>query len=257
MESISNAKRPTVDLGTGNIIDDVWRSWSYINQNGEKVSGEYNIIEPISDYFAIPSDSKDYDNIHYIVGRYDKSSKYLGIVAVKRDENGLIIPNSDTLVVPYLYNRIEFGGLKTVIASIPVNGYRQYTYVDLDPNHKSYGKQLVPMRLTEASAFKECDNEFEGFAKCRYKGKVGYISRNMRPIYEDIPSHMLEKLMVDELSIPSPNIDNIINTAIMLHKIKEQYGDFDEVLKTELVLKEMGLGIEKDNSNNYTKKKNN
>ena len=48
---------------------------------------------------------------------------------MKRDENGLIIPNSDTLVVPYLYSQFKLGGLKTVIASIPVNGYRQYTYV--------------------------------------------------------------------------------------------------------------------------------
>ena len=68
---------------------------------------------------------------------------------------------------------------------------------------------------------------------------------------------MLDQLMVEELSSPSLNIDKITDTAIMLHEIKKQYGDFDVVLKTELLLEEMGLGTKKDNSNNYVKKKNN
>lgn len=257
MEFIKNAEKPKIDIETGNVVEGTWFYWSYICQDGEKVTDEYASIESVSDQFQISPGSKDYDNRHYIVGKYDGCHKYYGVMALERDQNGLIIPHSDTLVVPYLYSNFEFGGLKTLIASIMVKGYPHYTYVDIDPKSRSYGKQLVPMLLTEASAYKESNNEFKGFARCRYKGKVGYLPRNVFPIYEDIPSRMLSSLIVKRISSTVAEANKISKTALALQEISAQYGDFEDVIKADKLLKELGIGVEEEAPKQYIKNKKN
>lgn len=110
-----------------------------------------------------------YDIIH---GEYEIKKPKLkwGIIRLNRDDNGLIIPMAETLVVPYLYDRISGNNLKSATAYCG----NKLTYLDLDRNSWNYGRQLVPCVLQRAVPFSV---EYDGFAECCINGIVGFLPR--------------------------------------------------------------------------------
>ena len=98
-----------------------------------------------------------------------------GIIRLKRDKEGNVVPFQERLVVPVVYDRISENNNKTITA---YNGDKM-TYVDLDPKSSNYGMQLVPAKLTHAEPF---DLEHEGFARCGNNNVEGFLPRNNTPI---------------------------------------------------------------------------
>ena len=144
-----------------------------------KLSKDYYYMEPIYD---------DGVEDHYIVCDV-KSSQFLeyeedfdssklsfkyGIVALQRDEQGNIIPMAEKVVVPILYDEISENNMRTVTAQ--ENGL--LTYIDINPESKNYGKQLVPLILAHAVPF---STEYEDFAECSVGDVVGYLPRDCKP----------------------------------------------------------------------------
>lgn len=157
------------------------------NQNHKIISQEYecmldlgndhfavcDIVEDIQ-YFTNPESAHDryYDILHE---EYEISNSKLkwGVIKINRDEKGNIIPKSETMIIPYLYDRISENNLKT--ATLYYNG--KLTYLDLEEESENYGQQLVPCILEHAVPF---GTEYDGFAQCSINGVTGYLPRNCR-----------------------------------------------------------------------------
>lgn len=155
------------------------------NEDDEIISHQYECMLDLgSDHLAVckivddirylmdghSADDRYYDIIH---GEYEIKSPKLkwGIIRLNRDERGLIIPGAETLVVPYLYDRISENNLKSATAYCD----DKLTYLDIDRTSWNYGRQLVPCILEHAVPFSVQHN---GFAECSINGIVGFLPRN-------------------------------------------------------------------------------
>lgn len=117
----------------------------------------------------------DFDYYPHIQGK-DKIETKLkwGIIRINRDESGKIIPGGETLIVPYLYDKISSNNSKTATAY----HNKKLTYIDIDIQSENYSMQLVPCILEHATPF---DIQYKGFAECSINGIVGYLPRNCKP----------------------------------------------------------------------------
>lgn len=183
------------------------------DKNGRCLSKQYYYIKDLEDdhyavceikndlfYFSSELDSdmlsaKNYDLI---------SSLKWGIIRIKRNKEGNIIPLSEEIIKPCVYDKIICGNQHTAIASN--NG--KYTYIDLDRNRHSYGNQMVPCVLENLADF---NTSYNGFAKCIIDGFEGYLSRNWSPrIYIDKNDLLTEeqvKTLVNYLNIKGDVLD--------------------------------------------------
>lgn len=116
-----------------------------------------------------------------------------GVIKLKRQKNGKIIPFAEEEVVPIIYDRIILGNLHTLICSN--NG--KYTYVDFAKESKNYGKQIVPAVLDYALPF---NIPYQGFAKCSLNGITGYLPRNFPYVTNLKPSALLTEDQVQNIS---------------------------------------------------------
>ncbi len=164
------------------------------NEDDEIISHQYYCMVFLGDdHFAVCdliSEVKffsDYNEYDIIKGEYETTTPEMkwGVIRVNRDNAGKIIPGAEKMVIPYLYDRISSNNLKTAT----VESNNQFSYLDLDINSNSYGKQLVPCVLNHAVPF--CVR-YEGFAECSINSVVGYIPRNCR-VKESIESNELLK----------------------------------------------------------------
>lgn len=157
------------------------------NENDEIISHQYECMLYLGyDHFAV---CKVMEEIKYYMDGYCADDRYYGIIQneydicnsklkwgiirVNRDENGSVIPGAETMIIPYLYERISENNLKTATAYS--NG--KLTYLDIDRDSENYGQQLVPCILDHAVPF---STQYDGFAECSIKGKTGYLPRNCK-----------------------------------------------------------------------------
>lgn len=184
---IVKEKIATIFIGKdGNWHHDTERSRYVLeNKEGETISHQYACMISLGDdHFAVCNPISEVkfplgdDYYDIIKGEYTTTSTLKwGIIRVNRDEKGLIIPGGETLVVPYLYDRISSNNSLTATAYNNDN----LTYIELDQKRSNYGKQLVPCLLEQAVPF---DIQIEGFAECTIDGINGYVPRNCIGISE-------------------------------------------------------------------------
>lgn len=149
------------------------------NENREIISHKYYCIIFLGDdHFAVCDIRNDIrlfttcNEYDIITGNYEITPKIKwGVIRVIRDKEGKIIPKAEVEVIPYIYDRISENNLKTATAM----NDGKFTYLDLDINRLSYGKQLVPCVLNHAVPF---STHYKGFAECSIDNVVGYLPRN-------------------------------------------------------------------------------
>ncbi len=153
------------------------------NTSGDVVSQGYLCMVSLGDdHYAVCDLISEsnlcgyYDEYDIINGDFKTTAPKMkwGIIRLSRTKSGNIIPRAEVFVVPYIYDRISSNNSKT--ATVQFNG--KYSYVDLDIERDSYGKQLVPCILEHAVPF---DVDIEGFAECSIEEKVGYLPRDTKP----------------------------------------------------------------------------
>lgn len=152
------------------------------NEDDEIISHQYYCMIFLGDdHFAVCdliSDVNfwaDYNEYDIIKGEYEATTPKMkwGVMRINRDDSGSIIPGAETMVVPYLYDRISPNNLKTAT----VQSDNGFSYLDLDISRSTYGQQLVPCVLNHAVEF--CV-KYEGFAECSIHNIVGYLPRNCK-----------------------------------------------------------------------------
>lgn len=167
----------------------------FLKSDDERVlSKEYYCMEPLgNDHYAVASlvDMSDVIDYDYYYSQSEKNEVKTvlkwAIMRVNRDNKGNVICGYESLVTPYLYDRITTNNLLTATV------YNNYflTYVDLDPTSENYGKQLVPCILEKAVPF---NLTYEGFAECSLSGKtMRYLPRNCRIQDEIYTSSLLSE----------------------------------------------------------------
>ena len=68
---------------------------------------------------------------------------------------------------------------------------------------------------------------------------------------------MLSSLIVKRISSTVAEANKISKTALALQEISAQYGDFEDVIKADKLLKELGIGVEEEAPKQYIKNKKN
>lgn len=172
---------PVIDKDGNVNYETATHKWCLQDNNGTRISNNYLYIQSM------------FDDEHYIVGdlvtsqfgmdyqfmfdEFDKRQVFVkyGIICLKKDEEGKVIPMAEKLVVPMIYNEIIRNNLNTAIAYAN-NGH--VTYIDLEKKSRYYGQQLVPAVLDYAEKF---SLQYEGFAECSLNGVIGYLPRNCKP----------------------------------------------------------------------------
>lgn len=152
------------------------------NDEDEIISHQYYCIEDLGlDHFAVATLMAEADYIDYdyynLAKEQDKkvdAKIKWAIMRVNRNQDGKIIPGAETLVTPYIYDRISSNNLAT--ATVYCEG--KLTYVDIDVNSQNYGKQLVPCILNHTVPF---DTEYSNLAECSIEDTVGYLPRTTIP----------------------------------------------------------------------------
>ena len=86
-----------------------------------------------------------------------------GVIRLKRNDKGEVIPFAEKMIVPIVYDRICENNDDSLTAYS--NG--KLTYIELDPRSLNYGKQLIPAVLEHAVAF---SLKYQGFAECSVDG---------------------------------------------------------------------------------------
>lgn len=157
------------------------------NENDEIISHQYQCMLYLGDdHFAVSNVMYD---IQYFMDEYSVDDRYYGIlhqeyevnnpklkwgvIKVNRNEQGIIIPGAEIMVIPYIYDRITENNLKTATAYC--NG--KLTYLDIDRDNENYGQQLVPCVLELAIPF---STKYDNFAECCINGISGYLPRNCK-----------------------------------------------------------------------------
>ena len=171
----------------GNVVQDYADVKCYLRDDkGRRISNSYECIWDLGDdHFAVCNlvggvkccTESTIDKYYDIIRKYyelEPAKLKWGIIRISRSEDGNIIPCSEKLVVPFLYDRISDNNSKTATAMC--NG--KYTYIDIDKYSIHYRKQLVPCVLDHAVPF---DTDYEDFAECSIEEKVGYLPRYTKP----------------------------------------------------------------------------
>ena len=157
------------------------------NENDEIISHQYECMLYLGyDHFAVCNVMY---NVKYFVNQYSADDRYYdilheeykvnnsklkwGVIRVNRNEQGIIIPGAETMVIPYIYDRISENNEKTATAYS--NG--KLTYLDIDRDSENYGQQLVPCILERAVPF---STQYDGFAECSINCRTGYLPRNCK-----------------------------------------------------------------------------
>lgn len=157
------------------------------NENDEIISHQYQCMLYLGDdHFAVCNVMYD---VQYLMDGYSADDRYYGIVneeykinnpklkwgviRVNRNEQGIIIPGAETMIIPYIYDRISENNEKTATAY----NDEKLTYLDIDRDSEKYGQQLVPCILEHAVPF---STEYDDFAECSIKGITGYLPRNCK-----------------------------------------------------------------------------
>lgn len=191
------------------------------NENDEMISHQYQCMLYLGyDHFAVCNVMSD---IQYFMDGYSADDRYYGIIheayethnsklkwgviRINRNEHGIIIPGAETMVIPYLYDRISENNLKTATAYS--NG--KLTYLDIDVDSKNYGQQLVPCILEHAVSF---STQYDGFAECSINGKTGYLPRNCEAkeyiegneLLNDNEAMLISKYLINEGFVLSAEI---------------------------------------------------
>ena len=157
------------------------------NDDGEIISHQYQCMLYLGDdHFAVCNvmydikylmDGYSADDRYYgiIQGQYEVKNAKLkwGVIRVNRNEQGIIIPGAETMIIPYIYDRISENNEKTATAY----NNEKLTYLDIDRDSENYGQQLVPCILNHAVPF---STEYDDFAECSINGITGYLPRNCK-----------------------------------------------------------------------------
>lgn len=160
--------------GAGNVEVDQDSHVYYLYKNG-RITKSYYYLEYIgNDQFivcdAIYNCKTDLSSAEY----WDDVDYNLcfrqGVIRIKRDEKGEIIPFAEETIVPILYNQIITSNSNTVKALYK----EKYTFYDVDILSTNYGRRLCPLILDDAGDF---DLEYDGYVECRVGNKTGYLSR--------------------------------------------------------------------------------
>jgi len=165
------------------------------DEDGKKISNDYYYMEWIGgEHYIVCDITSSQCGMEY-QDEFDDSklSFKCGVICLKKDDKGNIIPMSESVVVPIIYDRISGNNLNTITAYAN-NGH--LTYIDIDPQSQNYGKQLVPVVLEHAVPF---STEYEGFAECSINGIIGYLPRNCQPFTKISPLDLLTKEQVEYL----------------------------------------------------------
>lgn len=193
----SKVRTPYIN-GEGN-MDSHYNDYRYIitDDEGDILSNEYYYMDYLgNDHFAV-CDFKDvkvnfgcnYYNIiknNYELG-YPKPK--WGVICVSRDGNGNIIPKSETLVVPFVYDRITSGNLQCALARFS----NKLTILELDKTSEFYARQLVPCVLDHLTPFCIC---YDNFAECSIDGHTGYLPRFIKS-----KEHLDKKWLLDDKEV--------------------------------------------------------
>lgn len=158
------------------------------DKNNNVISSQYECMLDLGDdHFAVCN--IDYD-IKYLMNNASVDDMYYdllhknydiisdlkwGVIRINRNKRGKIIPNSESMIVPCLYDRVSDNNLKT--ATVYYNG--KLSYLDIDVDSENYGQHLVPCILEHAVPF---DLKYEGFAECSVNGIIGYLPRNCKKL---------------------------------------------------------------------------
>ncbi len=115
-----------------------------------------------------------------------------GVIRLKRNDKGEVIPFAEKMIVPIVYDRICENNDDSLTAYS--NG--KLTYIELDPRSLNYGKQLIPAVLEHAVAF---SLKYQGFAECSVDGITGYLPRYCKPLEKINGSDLLTEEQVKYL----------------------------------------------------------
>ncbi len=198
-------KAKCMDEEISNIVTNVIGKKKYLGLRENKpLTNSYYEIESLGDdHYAVcelvynTHEFLSYDN--FIDKEHDvKASFKWGIIRLKRNEKGNIMPFKETLVFPFVYDRIAPNNEKTATAY--VNNH--LVYLDLDKT-MNYGKQLSPAILDHAAPF---NITFKGFAECSINGKIGYIPRNIKFLEHLDESYLLDYDQVMSLMMGKPTM---------------------------------------------------
>jgi len=181
------------------------------NDNDEVISHQYYCMFQLdNDHFAVcdliseATFWSNYNEYDIIKGEYETTTPKMkwGVIRINRDASGAIIPGAETMVVPYLYDRISSNNMRT--ATVESNG--KFSYLDLDVSRSSYGRQLVPCILEHAVPF--CV-DIEGFAECSIGNTVGYLPRECKPCDELESFELLTKKQAECIASILNNVENV------------------------------------------------
>ena len=157
------------------------------NENDEIISHQYQCMLYLGyDHFAVCNVMYD---VQYLMDGYSADDRYYGIIQeeykvnnpklkwgvirLNRNEQGIIIPGAETMIIPYIYDRISENNEKTATAY----SHGKLTYLDIDRDSENYAQQLVPCILEHAVPF---STEYDDFAECSINGITGYLPRNCK-----------------------------------------------------------------------------
>jgi len=190
---VKNSKNVPVIDADGNVTYDTAIQKVYLqDEDGKRISDDYYYIECIGNNHYIVCDITSSQSGMEYQDEFDDSKlafKY-GVICLKKDDNGNVIPMAESIVVPIIYDRISGNNLNTITAYANND---HLTYIDIDPQSQNYGKQLVPVVLEHAVPFSV---EYDGFAECSVSGITGYLPRNCQPLTQISPLDLLTEEQV-------------------------------------------------------------
>ncbi len=173
------------------------------------LSNDYLYLEQIDNDTYIYGDlSCNPEAINYpeLYDEVDAHIRY-GILKLKRDKNGNIIPMQEEIIVQNIFDRISNNNSKTV--TVYFNG--NLAYFD-------YEKRvlLTPIVLRHAVPF---NVDYEGFAECSTKNISGYLPRDAKPVTKEEDIKLLSEEQVKALVKYQGLIDNVYDYDNMYEDI--------------------------------------
>ncbi len=205
-------KNKSIDTINHNIVSNIIGEKKYLGlkENTPLTKNYYDIEYLGNDHYAVCElkfDEEKYLSYDYYQYQYEKQSVNFsfkwGVIKINRNASGEIMPFQETLIFPFVYDRISPNNENTATAYAS----NHLTYLDFDQN-RNYGKQLCPVILDHAAPF---NTNFEGFAECSINGKVGYLPRNIKSLGYIDESYLLSyeqvlSLIHNKPSIPTLNL---------------------------------------------------
>lgn len=170
-----------------------------LNLKITSLSNYYLYLEQIDDDTYIYGDlSCNPAAINYpeLYDDIDAHIKY-GILKLKRDETGKIIPMQEEIIVQNIFDRISKNNSKTVTV-----------YFNDDMAYFDYEKKvlLTPVVLKHAVPF---NVEYKGFAECSTKNQEGYLPRDAKPVTKEENIKLLTKQQVECLTDFQENLGQV------------------------------------------------